>query len=313
MSNYSYSITGSFPAQYVVASKLHPEIETVLSGSGFEYINIYGDDVEAFFTGSLSTEDKTILDAIIAAHDGIPYPEEGLELTDFVMLDGSRTMSGSLQMGGNSIVSASLINNVDIEDHDARHIRGGEDELDADRLVIDYVPSHYVRTGSISEAGDVKDLSAHLSGIDGALSASFSSIDSILFGRQFSYVDQSEPKSTTANTFQSASVLNYTCEKAGKYRIGWTYIWSFDSSSDDIEIRVMLDGTTALMVPMHREEPSDSLGTGVGGTDQRHENAGFKYITLPAGSHAISLEYRSTVAGTDATIHSSALEIWRAS
>ena len=49
--------------------------------------------------------------------------------SQYLLLDGSRPMSGSLNMGSNSIVSAGTINGVTIESHANRHQHGGADEV----------------------------------------------------------------------------------------------------------------------------------------------------------------------------------------
>ena len=53
--------------------------------------------------------------------------------------------------------------------HGSSHVRGGSDIIDGDRLTIDYVPTGYTRNAAASGAGNVTDLTAHLSGIDTAL------------------------------------------------------------------------------------------------------------------------------------------------
>ena len=72
-----------------------------------------------------------------------------------------------------------------------------------------------------------------------------------------------------------------------------------------------MDDSIELLFPHHTEEPSDSEGTGFGGTDQRHQNSGFRYVYLTSGSHSIDLDVRSTKQGKDATIHFSSIEAWR--
>jgi hypothetical protein len=47
----------------------------------------------------------------------------------YLLVDGSRNMSGVLNMGGNSIISAGTINNVTIQSHASRHKNGGADEI----------------------------------------------------------------------------------------------------------------------------------------------------------------------------------------
>ncbi len=56
--------------------------------------------------------------------------------------------------------------------HAATHISAGTDEIDGDRLDIDFVPSNYTRDTSPSEVTLVVELTAHLKGIDTAIAAS---------------------------------------------------------------------------------------------------------------------------------------------
>jgi len=53
--------------------------------------------------------------------------------------------------------------------HAATHIRGGSDELDADRLQIAYVPTNYTRAGVVDVTTDPDQLTSHLHGIDSSL------------------------------------------------------------------------------------------------------------------------------------------------
>jgi len=49
--------------------------------------------------------------------------------TQYLLANGSRSMSGLLQMAGNQIVGAGLVNGVDVAAHSARHQPGGADSL----------------------------------------------------------------------------------------------------------------------------------------------------------------------------------------
>ncbi len=53
--------------------------------------------------------------------------------------------------------------------HGARHIRGGADEIDGDKLDIDYSPAAYTPTVTPSEVTSAQELTAHLAGIDAEL------------------------------------------------------------------------------------------------------------------------------------------------
>ena len=58
---------------------------------------------------------------------------------------------------------------TDLEDHDSRHITGGVDEIDGDKLDIDFNPSYSTPATTPAEASSVDNLTAHLYGIDQVL------------------------------------------------------------------------------------------------------------------------------------------------
>jgi hypothetical protein len=132
-----------------------------------------------------------------------------------------------------------------------------------------------------------------------------------IFGSGYMYSYTSDIFSTTADTFQSSFKCYTSNLDTGIYRIGWYYIWSYDSTFDDIEIRIVLDETMDILNPFHREEPSDSSGNAVGGTDQRHISSGVSIIALDQGIHNLDLKIRSTKKGTCASIYSVRFELWR--
>lgn len=89
--------------------------------------------------------------------------------TQYLLVSGTRPMSGDLDMGGNSITNVNLVDGVDVSDHNVRHIAGGADEIDGDRLDIDYTPTNYTPDTTPPEVTLANELTAHLAGIDDAL------------------------------------------------------------------------------------------------------------------------------------------------
>lgn len=76
--------------------------------------------------------------------------------------------SGNISTSGNITVSGT-VDGVDVSNHNARHIRGGADEIDGDKIDIDFTPINYTPTTSPAEVTNVDELTAHLAGIDGYL------------------------------------------------------------------------------------------------------------------------------------------------
>jgi hypothetical protein len=91
--------------------------------------------------------------------------------TQYLLANGSRAMSGSLDMGANAITNVGNIDGVDVSSHNARHLQSGLDEIDGDKLDIDWNPTNYTPTSAPAEADNVDHLTAHLAGIDSKLGA----------------------------------------------------------------------------------------------------------------------------------------------
>lgn len=110
---------------------------------------------------------------------------------------------------------------------------------------------------------------------------------------------------------------------AGTYRIEWTYIWSYNNTSNNFRCRVTVDDTTQLYeqddgwsgaFDLHQQEPKDKDGTGDGGTDQRHVTTSWADVTFASsGTHDIDIDISSSVAGQIASVHRSAIAIYRVS
>lgn len=58
-----------------------------------------------------------------------------------------------------------------VADHDGTHVTGGSDEIDGDKLDIDYNPSYSTPATTPGEADSIDNLAAHLYGIDQAIKA----------------------------------------------------------------------------------------------------------------------------------------------
>lgn len=132
-----------------------------------------------------------------------------------------------------------------------------------------------------------------------------------LFGANFQQVEKTAYEGNTTTSFAQYLRLTTASLPAGTYRIGWRYCWSHDSASNDFIGRVQLDDTTELMDPRHLQEPNDNLGTGNGGTDQRHYLSSFRHVVLTSGVHTVDIDYTTNSGGDESSIHSAGIEIWR--
>ena len=74
---YTYSISTDFTGllsgyDVPATDKLESEIQTSAIVTALDYINTSGDDCDIWFKDALSAGDETILDGLVAAHDGVP-------------------------------------------------------------------------------------------------------------------------------------------------------------------------------------------------------------------------------------------------
>src|SRR5690606_32942061 len=63
--------------------------------------------------------------------------------TQYLLVNGSRAMTGSLDMGTNNITNGGNDDGVDVSSHSTRHESGGADEIDGYNIALTYSPSNY--------------------------------------------------------------------------------------------------------------------------------------------------------------------------
>lgn len=84
-------------------------------------------------------------------------------------LGTNATAASTAQTTANTAVTNAATAQSRADDHDARHLRGGADEIDGDQLDIDYSPTNYTRAATTAVSSSTEHLAGHLSGIDTAL------------------------------------------------------------------------------------------------------------------------------------------------
>lgn len=79
---YPYSISEDFPNQAVSPDKLKGEIDASAIETGCRSVNVAGDDCVVIMKGTLSAGDLTLLNSLVAVHDGVPPDDvDGLLVT----------------------------------------------------------------------------------------------------------------------------------------------------------------------------------------------------------------------------------------
>lgn len=300
--------TSSFSASFgsVELCELTQEITSsnLITSAELQYINRIGNDLYIYFNTPLDAGDESDLTFLIENHQATS--SYCIDQESF-LTDGSRPLSGNLNAGGYDIININQVDGVDISSHSLRHLSGGADQIDGDKIDIDFEPLTYTpSTGSGVYADSEDNLTSHLIGIDEKLLSISSSIPTVLvWGQNFSQSISTGSFSTTSNNFQEAFTLDVSASYSGLYRIGWNYFWRYGSVNNDFVARIVLDDID--LVSFHREEPSDS------GADQVRQEAGYKYVNLTSGLHFFDLDIRASQNGVIAQAISSSFEFWRAS
>jgi len=168
-----------------------------------------------------------------------------------------------------------------IADHGSRHITSGDDEIDGDKLDIDWNPTNYTPSTSPSEVNNADNLTAHLYGIDQKLGTLGSSYRYILFLPQSFGYPATNPAELIewvgTNTTRQEARFDDTTEEfvTGGFPVPADY----DSS-----------GTITIMV----------IGRSL--TAAASKNVAFTFRHLPlADSEAMDVAYTSSASGDSAT------------
>jgi len=104
------------------AGNVAPIASVVVQGGGSQYLSIQDIRPRPGFVAASSS--LPALD-----HQTLSNRGDVLAHAQYLLKDGTDTMTGALQMGGNAITNAGLINGVTIAAHAARHLPGGADPL----------------------------------------------------------------------------------------------------------------------------------------------------------------------------------------
>lgn len=107
--------------------------------------------------------------------------------------------------------------------------------------------------------------------------------------------------STTSQAWQNKATLSLGAVPAGTYRIGWYAELKCSSISDDVDVRVQIDGAVnAMEINLEVKDPRNYVPI-----------SGFYYTELTAASHTLTLDYYSQSMGVTAYIRRARLECVR--
>lgn len=115
----------------------------------------------------------------------------------------------------------------------------------------------------------------------------------------------SQNNSTTTGTtaYQQKLRLSVNIPVSGDYRLSWCFAWYLTSSANNFLARVQQNDSTDLWTMV--QEPQDTS------TAQRQPTAGFRVLTLAAGSYDFDLDFATSNSGNTAGISQATMDIVR--
>lgn len=126
------------------------------------------------------------------------------------------------------------------------------------------------------------------------------------FGKDFNSKIKEADETTTGATFAIYDTLNFNVtsqESANRYRFNADFLYGHNSASNDIRVRIRVDGVTVKEMRTEVKDP---------GTDQRIPGSLLYYLDdLAVGAHTLTLEYRPATASRQSRMYQSTLEVWR--
>jgi hypothetical protein len=168
--------------------------------------------------------------------------------TIYLLVDGSRAMTGNLDMGGNAITNVGNVDGVDVSAHAARHIDGGADAIDGDKVEISWVPTNYTRDASPAEVDALDQLTAHLKGIDDAITAGGLGTKS---GKVLAGTFTGSPKKATVTFSAAFADANYSVSLTPETSGNRTFSPSVESVVAGSFVIMLASGSIANLTAVH--------------------------------------------------------------
>ena len=112
--------------------------------------------------------------------------------------------------------------------------------------------------------------------------------------------------STSGSSWKTYANVTLTVTDSSEdntYRINADFLWGHDSASNDIRVRLRIDGNSEKEILI---EPKDA------GNDQRIQNNILLYLTnLSEGGHTIRLQYKPKNSNRVSKMYRAEIEAWR--
>lgn len=118
-----------------------------------------------------------------------------------------------------------------------------------------------------------------------------------------SQASQNNSTITGTTAYQQKLRLSVNIPVSGDYRLSWCFAWYLTSSANNFLARVQQNDSTDLWTMV--QEPQDTS------TAQRQPTAGFRVLTLAAGSYDFDLDFATSNSGNTAGISQATMDIVR--
>lgn len=128
------------------------------------------------------------------------------------------------------------------------------------------------------------------------------------YGLDFDFAERVGLEDVTGGAFVTYDSLTFNVSDTSNlnsYRINADFLWGHNSASNDIRVRILVNGVS---VKELRMEPKDA------GTDQRFQNNILYYANnLNTGNNTVDLQLRPASASRISRMYESIIEVWRVS
>lgn len=121
-----------------------------------------------------------------------------------------------------------------------------------------------------------------------------------IFGEAYQAVSSEPQSDTTLTTFQNKVTLTTPAINAGTYLIMFYTEARTSAANKQMQVRMRVDGTDACLIDVYPPIGNFWLPC-----------AGFRPISLLAGVHTVTLDWRSTAAAFTASVRRGRLVLWR--
>ena len=259
------------------------------------------------FKVALDATDTTALNAVVAAHDGVPVVDD---ISKFTFVDADGNAIGTVDDSGNRRWSIDIGETIagPAGPQGATGPQGPTGATGPQGATgaqgpqgIQGDPGPTGATGAQGPQGDPGP-----QGIQGDEGPQGPAGPSATFGSEYNYAESESESTTTSGTYQTKTTLTTGTLPAGDYHIEWSI--EACTTDQDMNVRIRLDDSTTLNEFEH--------GLGSDGDEDGKQlwrtSAGFKKVTLSNAAHNVKIQYNDDGGGT-AKIRKARISLWRVS